>query len=134
MKRTITFLAVALILALGAVLYALVSRSAYGAAALALGFAIGLIVGRRMAALESDLPAVGRVKRWAVWALVALGFFLVPRLDPPSAVAAYIGLAFVYAALAGQYVRLASGGPRHAPRPVFGAPLRDASSAHELFR
>jgi hypothetical protein len=134
MRATLTFLAIGIILALGAVLNAIVSRSAYGAAALAVGLALGLLIGRRLAALERDVPGIGMAKRVMIWVLVALGFFLVPRLDPASAVAWYVGIALVYATLAGEYFRLVPETRRGAPRPVFGTPLRDPRSAHELFR
>jgi hypothetical protein len=133
-RPTVTLLALGVIAAFAAIVSASLTRSGSGAAAIGLGLAFGLLVGRRLVALERTVRGVSEVKRVGIATLIAFGLFVVPRFDHPSAVAAGVVLAFVSATLAGQYVRIIPEARRRARAPVFGAPVRDAGSAPKLFQ
>jgi len=130
--RTVTLIGLGLFAGLAAIVSASLTRSGYGAFALASGLALGLLFGDRWAALEQRARVVRLMRRASIWTLVLIGLFIVPRFDHEAAVAAGVAFAFVLAALAGHYIRSIPRAQRLARRPTFGAPLRDGGPPPEI--
>jgi len=124
-RPTVTLLSLGVIAALAAIVSASLTRSGFGAAAIGLGLAFGVLVGSRLVALEHTVRGVSAVKRAGIAASIAFGLFVVPRFDHSSAVAAGVLLAFISATLAGQYFCIIPDARRRARAPVFGTPMRD---------